>query len=646
MDPLSLIGKTLAGHFLVESLAGEGRFSLVYKGQHVGPQEPVALKCLKLGLELDPAAAENFLRRFREENRTHSRMSRGDPHFVRTIGSGMTTGANGAHVPYTVVEWLEGHSLASDFRKRREAGLVGRPLTEVIELLDGAVAAIAFAHDSGMPHGDLNAGNFFFVTTGGAPPTLKVLDFGMADVLAEVTKEIAPKAMKPRMFDPAYAAPEHFDSEVGAFGPWTDVYSLALVVLEALRDRAAVDGDFKAIALNRQARPSAHGLGIHTTPAVEAVIARALTVVPADRFQHAQAFWAALKEAVAQRTEAAPQAAPVAPAILAKLPSVLPPPARVAAPIAAAPSPAIPAPLPKSAPLPASAFSAHGISPTASAHAASGPAITPPMLPLGKPAYLAAPAGLGHVAAPAPTTLAAKLQAKRTMMGVAPPAQVSRANSPIAAPVALAPSPPAPPPPDLLPPAPPPPAPPPPPPPGASGAAALTLLAVAGEAILTPPAPPPPPAKSAPGQRGRAKVAPASESKVMVKATAPPKATVTNQDLPSVIVDEPPERQHERLLRNKQTLIIRSSSQPITPVPGWVPEPPPAAFAGPVVPAVAMPIAESAYERRPSRARRRLMMVAIITFILVFVGVGGLLGMNWYLARTHRALPTVPFLNP
>ena len=132
----------------------------------------------------------------------------------------------------------------------------------------------------------------------------------------------------------------------------------------------------------------------------------------------------------------------------------------------------------------------------------------------------------------------------------------------------------------------------------------------------------------------------------MVEATAPPKATVSTQDLPSVIVDEPAEQQHERLLRNKQTLIIRPNVQTITPVPNWVPEPPPAGFAGPVVPAVAMPIAESAYERRPSRARRRLMTVGIITFILVFVGVGGLLGMNWYLARTHRAVPTVPFLNP
>ncbi len=677
MDPLSLIGKTLAGHFLVETLTGEGRFSLVYKGQHVGPQEPVALKCLKLGLELDPTSAENFLRRFREENRTHSRVSRGDAHFARTIGSGMTTSATGAHVPYTVLEWLVGHSLAEDFRKRREGGSVGRPLAEVLEMLDGPVAAIAFAHDSGVPHGDLNAGNFFLASVDGGPATLKILDFGMAKVLSDVTREIAPNASKPRMFNPAYGSPEHFDASLGEFGPWTDVYSLALIVLEALRDRAPIDADFKAAALNRKMRPSPQALGIRTGDAVEAVIAKALAVSPEDRFQHAEAFWSALKEAAKNDSAArAPVPAPI-PAPVPKAPAAAPPPAAakpappIAAPLAAPP----PAASPKAAPLPASAFSAHGMSPSAS-NVTPGPAITPPMLQSGKPAHLGAPAGLSGQVAPAAAS-PAKFQAKRTFVGVAPPAPGARVNNPgagvlpglipdevketsphspgnfPAAPMAaplpvpapsaptLAAAPPVMSAPHAHVPPPPPPAPPPPPPPP-SGAAAVTLLGVPGETPAAPPAPP----KSSPRTNARAKVAPVSENKVTIEAALPPKATHSAQDLPSVIVDEPPELHQERMARNKQTLIIRSSSAPITPMANWVPEPPPPTFAGPVVPATAMPIAESAYERRPSRARRRLTMVAVITFIFVSVAVGGIIGMKWYLARTNRSLPPIPFLNP
>ena len=46
-----------------------------------------------------------------------------------------------------------------------------------------------------------------------------------------------------RMFAPAYGAPEQFDDSVGAIGPWTDVYALALVVLEALTDRTVMEGE-------------------------------------------------------------------------------------------------------------------------------------------------------------------------------------------------------------------------------------------------------------------------------------------------------------------------------------------------------------------------------------------------------------------
>ena len=57
LDPFRMIGKTLAGHFLVQSLVGEGRSSIVYKGLHIGPKKPVALKCYKLGSWLDSASA-------------------------------------------------------------------------------------------------------------------------------------------------------------------------------------------------------------------------------------------------------------------------------------------------------------------------------------------------------------------------------------------------------------------------------------------------------------------------------------------------------------------------------------------------------------------------------------------------------------
>ena len=63
-------------------------------------------------------------------------------------------------------------------------GREGRPLSEVIELLDSAIDALAYAHAQGVVHRDLNPGNFFLAKTP-AGTKLKVLDFGVAKVMAD-----------------------------------------------------------------------------------------------------------------------------------------------------------------------------------------------------------------------------------------------------------------------------------------------------------------------------------------------------------------------------------------------------------------------------------------------------------------------------
>ena len=78
-----------------------------------------------------------------------------------------------------------------------------------------------------------------------------------------------------RMFAPAYGAPEQFDENVGPIGPWTDVYAVALVTLEALRDRTVMEGEhlgeFAMKALDADNRPSPRALGITVGDEVEAL---------------------------------------------------------------------------------------------------------------------------------------------------------------------------------------------------------------------------------------------------------------------------------------------------------------------------------------------------------------------------------------
>jgi hypothetical protein len=41
-DPFGLVGQTLDEQFRVDSIEGEGGFSVVYRGHHVGLSEPAA----------------------------------------------------------------------------------------------------------------------------------------------------------------------------------------------------------------------------------------------------------------------------------------------------------------------------------------------------------------------------------------------------------------------------------------------------------------------------------------------------------------------------------------------------------------------------------------------------------------------------
>jgi eukaryotic-like serine/threonine-protein kinase len=304
-DPFGLVGQVLDGQFRVDRFVGEGGFSVVYQGTHVGLSEPIAVKCLKLPMALGSALVETFVKRFRDESRIHYKLSQGNLHIVRSIASGTTMSpATSALVPYAVLEWLDGRSLADEFATRRARGTTGRPLSEVVRLFDSAVDALAYAHSQGVVHRDLNPGNFFLAKTPSGTK-LKVLDFGVAKVLADSTLAMGPSARtlgNVRMFAPAYGAPEQFDDRLGPISARTDVYALSLVLLEAMTDRGVIEGDhlgeFAAKALDEANRPSPRALGVAVGDAVQDVLARALALRPAERPGDAGELWGMLKHAM------------------------------------------------------------------------------------------------------------------------------------------------------------------------------------------------------------------------------------------------------------------------------------------------------------------------------------------------------------
>src|SRR5262249_59712585 len=119
---------------------------------------------------------------------------------------------------------------------------------------------------------------------------LKVLDFGIAKVLSEftsMTQALAETGSSVKAFTPQYGAPEQFHRRFGATGPWTDVFALALVLIEVASGRAALDGgdttQLFIASTDLSYRPSLKQCGVDAPDAVEEGLRRAPAVGPRGR---------------------------------------------------------------------------------------------------------------------------------------------------------------------------------------------------------------------------------------------------------------------------------------------------------------------------------------------------------------------------
>ncbi|WP_394822724.1 protein kinase domain-containing protein [Pendulispora albinea] len=307
-DPFRFNGTVIDGQFRIDQWIGEGGFSNVYKGFHLGLNEPIAVKCLKPIADA-PDVVQDFVNRFRDESRIAYRLSQGNLDIVRCVASGTTIAPIGVRIPYMVLEWLEGESLAVHFRGRAQAKMKGRSLKETFELFTPAGEALVYAHSHGIVHRDIKPGNLFLTRTRQGTTRLKVLDFGMAKVLGDGSSSestgfsrLAMSMGNIAIFSPPYAAPEQFDPTLGPIGPRVDVYSFALVFLEALLDRRVRTGETDAECLIQACKPAVpitpRGLGLQLPDAVERILTQACATNPRERPQSMEEFWGKLRNAM------------------------------------------------------------------------------------------------------------------------------------------------------------------------------------------------------------------------------------------------------------------------------------------------------------------------------------------------------------
>jgi serine/threonine-protein kinase len=307
-DVFGIVGTMQARTFRVERVVAEGGFGVVYRARHEIFRAPVALKCLKVPSGMTGDMQEAFLEKFREEAELLFRLSSSIPEVVRPLQFGVLEVEE--FVPYLALEWLEGETLETIIERsgtREQPGIVPGVLCEMLVPVARALArAHRFASPNGavaIIHRDLKPENIFMMQDDGQTRA-RILDYGIARVKS-TTNAIAGGLTSGEVlnaFSPAYGAPEQWrPTKLGATGPWTDVWGMAITMTEGILGRPPIHGSLEAMmdmALDPIRRPTPRTLGAKISDPLERVFVRALAVDPRERMPSIEMFWTEIERAL------------------------------------------------------------------------------------------------------------------------------------------------------------------------------------------------------------------------------------------------------------------------------------------------------------------------------------------------------------
>ena len=261
------------GRYRVLQRIGSGGMADVWLAEDTHLQRRVALKVLHTRFAQD----REFVERFRREAEAAAGLQH--PNVVSVYDRGQID----AGTYYIAMQYLEGRTL----KEIIDAGLSPE---QAVGLIRQVLEAARFSHRHGIVHRDLKPQNVIVDSDGKATVT----DFGIARAgVSEITQAGSV------MGTPHYLSPEQAQGmDVTAV---SDLYSIGVMLYEALTGRVPFEAESAvAIAMKQVSqvpqRPSS--INPRVSPALDAVVMRALEKDPGQRFQSADAFIAALDAAL------------------------------------------------------------------------------------------------------------------------------------------------------------------------------------------------------------------------------------------------------------------------------------------------------------------------------------------------------------
>jgi serine/threonine-protein kinase len=279
-DPF--IGRTLKGLYTILEHVGSGGMGKVYRAEQVNIARTIAVKVIHAHLIAD----EKAVARFATEMRACSRL------FHQNSVSIWDYGVTEEGQPFMVMEFLRGKDLSQLLWK-----LGAISYERGLGIIRQVLAALTEAHELGIIHRDIKPENILVEPTRGGD-FVKVVDYGLAKIRSDLKSGVtSPNTV---CGTPDYMAPEQ------ARGlppdPRCDLYAVAAMLFHCVAGVVPYPSENPTEVLHRHVHDAVPDPRRHVpslpTP-IAALIMRGMAKDPNARFEHAEAFLAAIDEALA-----------------------------------------------------------------------------------------------------------------------------------------------------------------------------------------------------------------------------------------------------------------------------------------------------------------------------------------------------------
>src|SRR5213596_3965797 len=269
-------------HFEVEVSAdgfpvelGAGAMAITYRARDTVLNSIVALKVIDRTAAQNSGARSRFLREARAAAQIRH------PNVARVSHYGEQEGEC-----FYVMELVEGETLEA--KVRREGPM---PLSLALEVIEQSARALAAAEACGVVHRDIKPSNIMLESDPSGAPIVKVIDYGVAKVLAPEAERGAEQTQTGFIGTPAFASPEQFaQSGETRLDTRSDIYSLGVTFWYLLSGRVPFVGRTLEEIRARQAQqlPVEQLKGLHVPTRCLGLLKSMLAPDPKDRPQSAR----------------------------------------------------------------------------------------------------------------------------------------------------------------------------------------------------------------------------------------------------------------------------------------------------------------------------------------------------------------------